>query len=40
MDLSPFMRCECGKLHLRTFVSVTTLCKCGRNLWKKAWGIK
>jgi hypothetical protein len=35
--LNPFMRCECGKVHVRTFVGPNTVCTCGRNLYWKAW---
>lgn len=28
---------ECGKLHMRAFVGPNTVCRCGRNLHRKAW---
>lgn len=37
MKLNPFMRCECGKIHIVTFVSKTTKCTCGRELWRRVW---
>lgn len=38
-QLNPWMRCpDCEKLHMRLYVSPTTVCKCGRSLWPVAWG--
>jgi len=39
MLLNPFMRCECGKLHVTTFVSSRTVCTCGRFLESGAWAV-
>lgn len=37
--LSPWMRCEgCDKLHVRAYVTVASVCSCGRNLYLPAWG--
>ena len=32
MRVNPWMRCSCGKLHVATFVSRTTVCNCGLSL--------
>ncbi len=37
MELVPFITCECGKLHATTYITVTSLCTCGVNLWQRAW---
>ena len=35
MKINPWFRCECGKLHVGTFVGPMTKCKCGANLYKQ-----
>jgi hypothetical protein len=32
MKVNPWFKCECGKVHIATFVGWDTVCKCGRKL--------
>lgn len=33
MESSPWLRCDCGKMHITTYVSRTSMCKCGLYLY-------
>jgi hypothetical protein len=33
MKVNPWMKCECGKIHVSTFIRQDTLCKCGARLY-------
>lgn len=35
--LTGFIRCLCGKIHARHGISITSKCKCGLSLYRKAW---
>lgn len=37
VELNPFVRCECGKVHTRDQITPTTFCSCGLALWPQAW---
>jgi len=37
VQLNPWMRCDCKKIHLRSGISPNSLCTCGRRLWERAW---
>ena len=40
IHIGGFFTCDCGKLHARAHVWVTSTCTCGRQLWPMAWGRK
>lgn len=35
--INPWMRCRCGKLHVRAFVWPTSVCACGEPLYWQVW---
>lgn len=35
--LLPWLRCVCGKVHVRAWCGPTSKCTCGRNLHEQAW---
>ena len=35
MQIIPWFKCKCGKLHLANFVSRQTVCKCGASLFEQ-----
>jgi len=37
ISLPPYMRCDCGKIHTRAFISTLSVCTCGRRLWDIMW---
>lgn len=37
MRLNPFFRCHCGKIHVVSHITLTTVCRCGLSLYEQVW---